>query len=152
MRSRHSRHGSCRSMDPASLVSIIGKAPTFDGSGHIEGFLRNFGEWKECLQLYDTEAKIALRGALKGEAKMYEETVQYVGRATYADVCKELRDAYRGAAERYYNEITALKRSPEVSLAEHNKKFFELRARAGEYLTSFTATRTYINSLHPHEL
>ena len=102
--------------------------------------------------LSSRQAGLALRGALRDEAKRYEETVQYKGTITYRKVCTELRAAFGGAAECYYNDLVALKRGEKEDLADYNKKFSDLRARAGSYLDQFTAARAYINGLTPHHL
>ena len=118
----------------------------------MEGFLRNFDDWQDAMQLTSKQAGLALRGALRDEAKRYEETVRYKGSITYSKVCKELQAAFGGAAERYYNDLVALKRGEKEDLADYNKKFSDLRARAGSYLDAFTAARAYISGLTPHQL
>ena len=133
-------------------MAKVGKAPTFDGTSSVEGFLRNFCDWRASVNLSDDDARVALRGALRDEAKRFEETVKYEGGATFERVCEELRAAFGGAAERYFNELSALKRGFGETLAEYNAKFSDLRAKAGKFLSSFMATRAYIQGLTPYQL
>ena len=114
--------------------------------------MRNFSDWRASVKLSDDDARVALRGALRDEAKRFEETVKYEGEVTFDKICAELRAAFGGAAERYFNELSALKRGFGETLADYNAKFSDLRAKAGEFLSSFMATRAYVQGLTPHQL
>lgn len=58
----------------------------------------------------------------------------YEGGATYRSVCIALREAYGGAAQRYYFELEGLRKTSTETLAEFNTRFTKLRSKAGPYL------------------
>lgn len=65
-----------------SKRSKVGKAPTFDGTGNMDSFLQKFGKWVHAKGLSPDDAAVALCSVLKGDAKAYEENIDYGGEPT----------------------------------------------------------------------
>ena len=66
------------------------------------GFLRGFEDWCEAVQLSGRAAATALRGALRDDAKSWEENLDYEDGFSYAALVSALRATYGGASQRYY--------------------------------------------------
>ena len=76
----------------------LGKAPTFDGTGNVEGFLRLFRKWKRAKGISEETAAIRLVGALRDEAKEHVENMEHSEEATFDEIEEELLRTYGGAA------------------------------------------------------
>ena len=76
----------------------------------MKGFLRSFDAWRASTQLDDPEAAVALRGALREDAKAWEENLEYSG--DYWTLRKALNDNYGGAQQRFYLELMQMRRGP----------------------------------------
>ena len=73
------------------------------------------------MQLNGKAAATALRGALREDAKSWEENLEYEGGFSYAALATALRETYGGASQRYYYQLKKLRHAPAQTLAEFNK-------------------------------
>ena len=117
----------------------MGKAPVFDGTGNVEGFIRRFKRWSAAKGHSDEEATTALQMSLRGRAQAHEDNVEYPGEPTVELIFTELRRAFGEAAQRHLYELQALKRNPSTPLADYNEKFTDLHSKASRYLNPLLA-------------
>ena len=89
---------------------------------------------------------------MEEEPAHFERTYEYKhkgGKPSYHELQKALLKVYADEADRHFYRLDALRKKPDESVDDYNKKFQQLATRVRSHLDQFTEVHHYIKGLAP---
>ena len=109
----------------------LGKAPVYDGTGNIKGFLRFFDRWCVSGNLSDEDSLTALCSAIQGEAHDHLGNSRVLANGgMYTEVKRDLLATFGCQEMENISKLTLLKQGVHIPLEDYIASFRKLCSQA----------------------